>query len=281
MSINEEEEEERSDRWKNFLERQAESNEKQYTEESLVAQSQDNGDQKDKEKSDEETVEKEAKTHNIQIWSQIRPSLASIEQMMSSRVKDAKDSKKNSEDLGINANHLASIEESRHSEDSDDEFYDVERSDPNQEATSADSTNASSQHAAPESSSPWKEELECLVHGGLPMALRGELWQAFLGIGMRRIEGYYSNLLNPESDNGDDKVSDASPLNSTDDGAKRSEKCAPEKWKVQIEKDLPRTFPGHPALDEDGRNALRRLLTAYARHNPSVGYCQVLESSLQ
>ena len=40
--------------------------------------------------------------------------------------------------------------------------------------------------------------------------------------------------------------------------------------------DLPRTFPGHPALDEDGRNALRRLLTAYARHNPSVGYCQVV-----
>ncbi|WZY90785.1 hypothetical protein YC2023_047520 [Brassica napus] len=30
----------------------------------------------------------------------------------------------------------------------------------------------------------------------------------------------------------------------------------------------------HPALDDDGSNALRRLLTAYARHNPSVGYCQ-------
>lgn len=45
--------------------------------------------------------------------------------------------------------------------------------------------------------------------------------------------------------------------------------------------DLPRTFPGHPALDEDGRNALRRLLTAYARHNPSVGYCQVALSFLQ
>lgn len=43
--------------------------------------------------------------------------------------------------------------------------------------------------------------------------------------------------------------------------------------------DLPRTFPGHPALDEDGRNALRRLLTAYARHNPSVGYCQVIGSN--
>lgn len=44
--------------------------------------------------------------------------------------------------------------------------------------------------------------------------------------------------------------------------------------------DLPRTFPGHPALDDDGRNALRRLLTAYARHNPSVGYCQVLVLNL-
>jgi hypothetical protein len=43
--------------------------------------------------------------------------------------------------------------------------------------------------------------------------------------------------------------------------------------------DLPRTFPGHPALDNDGRDALRRLLTAYARHNPAVGYCQVLETA--
>ncbi|KAL6536083.1 hypothetical protein OROHE_012927 [Orobanche hederae] len=43
---------------------------------------------------------------------------------------------------------------------------------------------------------------------------------------------------------------------------------------LSADEDLPRTFPGHPALDEDGRNALRRLLTAYARHNLSVGYCQ-------
>lgn len=40
--------------------------------------------------------------------------------------------------------------------------------------------------------------------------------------------------------------------------------------------DLPRTFPGHPALDERGRNSLRRLLIAYARHNPDVGYCQAM-----
>ena len=44
---------------------------------------------------------------------------------------------------------------------------------------------------------------------------------------------------------------------------------------LQIEKDLHRTFPGHPVMDSSGRNALRRLLAAYARRNPSVGYCQV------
>ena len=44
---------------------------------------------------------------------------------------------------------------------------------------------------------------------------------------------------------------------------------------MQIEKDLHRTFPGHPVMDASGRNALRRLLAAYARRNPSVGYCQV------
>ncbi len=46
-------------------------------------------------------------------------------------------------------------------------------------------------------------------------------------------------------------------------------------WNMQIEKDLHRTFPGHPVMDSSGRNALRRLLAAYARRNPSVGYCQV------
>lgn len=46
-------------------------------------------------------------------------------------------------------------------------------------------------------------------------------------------------------------------------------------WNAQIEKDLHRTFPGHPVMDSTGRSALRRLLSAYARRNPSVGYCQV------
>ncbi|KAI3753060.1 hypothetical protein L2E82_25105 [Cichorium intybus] len=156
-------------------------------------------------------------------------------------------------------------------DDSEEEFYDLERSesDPTPQLPSSDGVNA-----APESPIPWKEELECLVQGGVPMALRGELWQAFVGVKARRIENYYQNLLNPDTKNDDniehrileeDNASETSIVKSV---------CIPEKWKGQIEKDLPRTFPGHPALDDDGRNALRRLLTAYARHNPSVGYCQ-------
>jgi hypothetical protein len=43
----------------------------------------------------------------------------------------------------------------------------------------------------------------------------------------------------------------------------------------QIELDLPRTFPRHPWLAQPrGQQALRCVLTAYAGHNPGVGYCQ-------
>ncbi|XVE76267.1 hypothetical protein DITRI_Ditri12bG0158300 [Diplodiscus trichospermus] len=46
------------------------------------------------------------------------------------------------------------------------------------------------------------------------------------------------------------------------------------KWRKQVEKDLLRTFPSHPALYDNGRDSSRRLLLTYARHNPSIGYCQ-------
>eukprot|EP00873_Tetraselmis_striata_P005860 jgi/Tetstr1/426124/TSEL_016452.t1 len=45
-------------------------------------------------------------------------------------------------------------------------------------------------------------------------------------------------------------------------------------WAGQIEKDLHRTFPGHPVMDSYGRAALRRILRAYSLRNPCVGYCQ-------
>lgn len=102
---------------------------------------------------------------------------------MSSRVKKV-NTIKNEPASGMRRK-LSSIEEARpgkgaSEDDSDEEFYDLERSesDPNLETLSADaiSTLDSGVDATQlESSPPWKEELACLVQGGVPLALRGEV----------------------------------------------------------------------------------------------------------
>uniref|UniRef100_A0ACD5ZTG5 Uncharacterized protein n=1 Tax=Avena sativa TaxID=4498 RepID=A0ACD5ZTG5_AVESA len=122
---------------------------------------------------------------------------------------------------------------------------------------------------------PLKKELECLVHSGLPMALRGEIWQAFVGARVHRVEGYYDSLLAVKGELEDNDRCLDSSTSEVDKKTELSSAFSCEKWK-QMEKDLPKTFPGHPSLDEDGRNALRRLLEAYARHDPKFGYCQAM-----
>ncbi|XP_071708062.1 uncharacterized protein [Rutidosis leptorrhynchoides] len=258
-NIYQEEEEERSDRWKDFLERQSES-----------AQLPVNGSIEEEDKpsllngdiikvASEGDDKNDPKTREAQIWTQIRPSLRAIEDMMNARVKKTVTETKTEEDVVAE-------------EDSDDEFYDLDRDLVSEVLSSDGSSNPIPGVTSSESSIHWKEELEFLVQGGVPMALRGELWQAFVGVKGRHVKNYYQNLLYPDNknDNSSDQVDEASEKLQTE------LVDVPEKWKGQIEKDLPRTFPGHPALDEGGRNALRRLLTAYARHNPSVGYCQAM-----
>jgi len=47
----------------------------------------------------------------------------------------------------------------------------------------------------------------------------------------------------------------------------------------EVERDLHRTFPNHPHFSGQmslGVRALRRVLLAFAHHNPEVGYCQAL-----
>ncbi|KAL6011142.1 hypothetical protein ACLOJK_001586 [Asimina triloba] len=304
-NIYREEEEERSERWKTFLEIQAESAQLPINglslEDTNTASGTSDSEHKEisvppKDKaeedvgvgecedskeitSEEETPRKEIKTHELQIWAEIRPSLSAIEHTMSLRIKKRKNLSKNARDAET-VSHLQTIEEAGSAkgateDDSEEEFYDVERSDPVLDSPLSDSANSTSDGAPVEPFFPWKEELECLVRGGLPMALRGELWQAFVGVRARRVERYYQDLLDQENSR-DSKVVVNSLSEDISKGSNKERGGAPEKWRGQIEKDLPRTFPGHPALDENGRNALRRLLTAYARHNPSVGYCQIV-----
>lgn len=135
---------------------------------------------------DDTTTSVERKTHQAQIWSETRPTLRAIEDVMSIRVKKKINLAKNEQDRGLQE-HLLAVEEANATkgeseEDSEDEFYDLERSesmDKLEVGSMQDvSLNENISHLAPkchESLPSWKEELECLVQGGVPMALRGEV----------------------------------------------------------------------------------------------------------
>lgn len=213
----------------------------------------------------------------VESWKRMRASLSIIEQMMCSRVVRRNDTA--NAISGKVVTQLASIEEERtveeiHEGGPSEESYNAEKVDRSQKGAPGASPSGTLEGVNGESYFLWREELESLVRGGVPMALRGEMWQAFVGVSARKISGYYNKLLDEKTDVLDKKDLPDQVVNEQKSSPKKHSK--PEKWKGQIEKDLPRTFPGHPALDEDGRNALRRLLTAYARHNPSVGYCQAM-----
>ncbi|WOL04662.1 TBC1 domain family member 2A-like [Canna indica] len=291
-----EEEKERSNRWNNFLDKLVETfeappndsfvNSEGYTALN-VAGSEDN-DQIGASGSDgsgEIATQNKGKlrTHKIQRWSPIRSSLIAIEQMLSYRVKKLKQPSSGGEAAGRSRSCYTLNGEERRGmsrpvrgeEESLKKFDDGERPKPVQEASSSSCMTLNEI-----SHFPWKEELESLVQGGLPMTLRGELWQAFVGTKARRIEGYYDELLALEAESSVGKEDESYNANDIDNNMSKGlqrphshiEKL--KEWKEQIEKDLPRTFPGHPTLDEHRRNSLRHLLMAYARHNPSVGYFQ-------
>lgn len=166
-----------------------------------VAVADNSDDSKTKPNSVEEIKEvPDGKVHRVQTWTEIRPSLCAIEDLMSSRVKRKVILNKSEE--------LRSFEEARpgkgaSEEDSEEEYYDLERSesDPIQDITPGDTPTppvGPTGHAInSESLPPWKEELACLVQGGVPMALRGEVTNdsAFIGLSLSRILNTFSLTL--------------------------------------------------------------------------------------
>ncbi|XP_016004014.1 TBC1 domain family member 8B isoform X4 [Rousettus aegyptiacus] len=93
-----------------------------------------------------------------------------------------------------------------------------------------------------------------LVIRGIPETLRGELWMLFSGAvnDMAVNPGYYAEVV---------------------EQSLGTYNLATE----EIERDLRRSLPEHPAFQSDtGISALRRVLTAYAYRNPKIGYCQAM-----
>ncbi|XP_067118397.1 TBC1 domain family member 2B-like isoform X2 [Centruroides vittatus] len=106
---------------------------------------------------------------------------------------------------------------------------------------------------------PRSLELKMLIRSGIPQEYRGKVWKRCVDMRVGQFRSqccpdYYENLLCATAN-----------LNRLDPAAK------------QIELDLLRTLPNnrhYENLDSSGVPRLRRVLLAYSRHNPAIGYCQ-------
>lgn len=194
-----EEEGERSDKWKDFLEQLARSpqpcSSEEEPKETLQADATEckagtiserinevdassgrnsiSDGSKESDPKEEALLSKETKTHKVQSWTQIKPSLGAIENMMILRVQKRKNMMDERENLS--GDYLPSIEETEPSGGaSEEELEGVEKTlDDNVNAVILQ--NAAFDEVSPKQLFPWMEELESLVRGGVPKDLRGEV----------------------------------------------------------------------------------------------------------
>ncbi|KAF5342268.1 hypothetical protein D9611_001302 [Ephemerocybe angulata] len=95
-----------------------------------------------------------------------------------------------------------------------------------------------------------RKEFDRLLRSGIPLVYRAKIWMECSGALDMKEPGLFQDLL-AEAEGPDSVVS-------------------------EIEKDVGRTMPLNVFFGGDGRGVekLRRVLTAYSRRNPAVGYCQ-------
>ncbi|KAJ1416921.1 Rab-GTPase-TBC domain superfamily [Sesbania bispinosa] len=210
-----EEEDERSDKWRSFLEQvakspQASSSENKH-EETLKAES--------------NVIKEEGNPHSVSNGhdssSRNFPEDAEVEEETNAvRVSEGDDSSGRTSSGGteIKEEPVEGVpEEQIHEKVCTNETLDGGINGSREE-------NALMDQGLPELLSPWKE-LESLVQGGVPKDLRGEVWQAFVGVKTRRVESYYDDLL-------------AQEINSDEIKEKDVPSGALGKWRKQIEKVL-------------------------------------------
>lgn len=112
------------------------------------------------------------------------------------------------------------------------------------------------------------QELKYLLRSGIPREYRCKIWKGLINLRVKTLRDklgpdYYRKLIMANSNNS---------VTSKSQGSKSYDPHA-----KQIELDLLRTLPNNKhfeSLESDGTCRLRRVLQAYSRHNPVVGYCQ-------
>ncbi|KAK3847975.1 MAG: rab-GTPase-TBC domain-containing protein [Linnemannia gamsii] len=120
-------------------------------------------------------------------------------------------------------------------------------------------------------------QLRRLVLNGIPESFRPQLWTVLSGASYFRSgdESYRRNLLHLQQQ---DRVLRTHASNGGSSSSDVAAAAASRMTMVtlgEIEKDVKRSMPDHPAYQSTiGLGALRRVLNTYSYRNPSIGYAQ-------
>lgn len=128
------------------------------------------------------------------------------------------------------------------------------------------------------------QELKFLLRSGIPREYRCKIWKSLVNFRVAQVReakgrDYYQTLLdNKQYSRNGDTEQHTKKGNSASTGCSSTFKSFDPIAK-QIELDLLRTLPNNrhfESLESDGTCRLRRVLTAFSRHNCKIGYCQGL-----